>query len=344
MLDERSRQVLFAVIECYTNSLGPVGSRVITKKYAFGLSPATIRNIMADLEEMGYLRQPHTSAGRVPTDRGYRYYVDAIKAERQNCSGDLIQEVSRKLEVLRKDINSVLDEASRVLSTLSHYIGITMSPTEHTTMMEKIEFIKYREDRMAVLLFTDEGTIQNRVIPVDAGISQKELNRIAEHINTRFAGSTLEEIRQSVIREITSETALCGNLISEAVKICRDVFSILPGHVYISGLSEVLALPDFCEIDRIKDLLKTIEDKRLIVQLLDRISESDGTQIFIGAENPVDEMKKFSLVAATYKEGSRPIGAVAIIGPIRMNYPQAISVVDQTANYITEILSFRTRR
>jgi heat-inducible transcriptional repressor len=344
MLDERARQVLVAVIECYTNSLAPVGSRLITKRYAFGLSPATIRNIMADLEEMGFLRQPHTSAGRVPTDLGYRYYVDAIKTEKQNCNADMVLEITRKLEILRKDINSVLDEASRVMSTLSHYIGITMSPTENTTTMEKVEFIKYRENRMAVILFTDEGIIQNKVIPVDAEISQKDLNRIAEHINTRFSGSTLQEIRQSVIMEISRETALCDSLISEAIKICRDVFTILPGQVYISGISEVLALPDFCEIDRIKDLLKTIEDKQVIVQLLDRISESDGTQIFIGSENPVDEMKKFSLVAATYKEGSRPIGAIAIIGPIRMNYPQAISVVDQTASYITEILSFRNRR
>ncbi len=339
MLDERSRQVLFAVIQCYVNTPGPVGSRVVTKKYSFGLSPATIRNIMSDLEEMGYLRQPHTSAGRVPTDIGYRYYVDSLNAEERYVNGVFTAELSRKLELLRKDINAFLDEAARMLSALSHYVGITVSPNSSTTTLNRIELIKYRDGRVAVVIFTDEGLIRNTVIQMDTDLSQRDLNRITSYINEQFSGRTLEEVRKVVAKELVKEKVLCDGLISEAMRICDAVFSSAPGNIYISGLSEVLALPDFCNVDRIKELLKTIEDKHIVVKLLDKIADAEGPQVFIGSENPLDEMKSFSLVAATYREGKRPMGAVGIIGPTRMDYLQAISIVDLTAKYISEVLS-----
>lgn len=341
MLDDRSRQVLFAVIQCYINSPGPVGSRVVTKKYSFGLSPATIRNIMSDLEDMGYLQQPHTSAGRVPTDTGYRYYVDSIRAEQQQNSAELVPDLNRKLDMLRKDINSILDEASKMLSSLSHYLGITLSPNTSTTTLHKIELMKFRGNQLSIILFTGEGIVRNKVMSIDEEISQDDLSRMADYINSHFAGLPLEDIRKHVIREMSKEKILCDRLISEAMKICSHIFSSSPGTIYISGISEMLSLPDFCDIDRIRELLKTIEDKQIIVNLLDRISDSEGTQIIIGSENQLDEMKKFSLVAATYREGSRPIGAVGIIGPTRMNYVQAISIVDLTANFITDVLSYR---
>jgi heat-inducible transcriptional repressor len=343
MIDERSREVLFAVIQCYINSPGPVGSRVVTKKFSFGLSPATIRNIMSDLEEMGLLCQPHTSAGRVPTDVGYRYYVDAIRTERRQVSLNFIQELEKKVEVLKKDINSFLEEASRLLSSLSHYIGISMSPNTNTAILRKLELIKYKGNQLAVILFTEEGIIRNKIISIDHEISQKNLNRIAGYINSQFSGRTLDEIKKMIVTEMAKERVLCDSLISEAVRISRDVFSTSSAIIYISGLSEMLALPDFGDITRIKELLKTIEDKHIIIKLLDKIAGSEGTQVFIGSENSLDEMKKFSLVAATYKEGRRPLGAIGIIGPTRMNYLQAISIVDATATCITEALSYNRR-
>ena len=339
MLDERSRKVLYAVIQCYINTPGPVGSRVVTKKYQFGLSPATIRNIMSDLEEMGYLRQPHTSAGRVPTDSGYRFYVDSLKTEKQPNNVALAAELNRKLELIKQDINFFLDDASKMLSELSHYIGIAMSPNTSVTTLSKIELLKYRDNRVAVILFTDEGIIKNTIVAADPEISQKELNRIAEYINSRFKGQSLDEIKRLILNEMTRERVLCDSLISEALKICRNAFSASPGNVYISGLSEVLRLPDFFDINRIRELLRALEDKHIIVKLLDNIADSEGTQVIIGSENLLDEMKQFSLVAATYKEGKRPIGTVAIIGPKRMNYVEAISIVNSTAQFITKLLS-----
>jgi heat-inducible transcriptional repressor len=339
MLDDRSKKVLYAVIQCYINTPGPVGSRVVSKKYPFGFSPATIRNIMSDLEEMGYLRQPHTSAGRVPTDSGYRFYVDSLSTERQQINNALTAELTKKFELIKKDINSFLDDASKMLSELSHYIGITMSPNTSMTTLSKIELLKYRDNQLAVILFTDEGIIKNKIVPVDPEISQKELNLIAEYINSRFKGQSLDEIKRLILKEMTRERVLCDSLISEAIRICRTAFSSAPGNIYISGLSEVLRLPEFCDINRIRELLQTLEAKHIIVNLLDNIADSEGTQVIIGAENLLDEMKQFSLVAATYKEGNRPIGTVAIIGPKRMNYQEAISIVDSTAQFITKLLS-----
>jgi len=339
MLDDRSKQILHAVIQCYINTPGPVGSRVVSKKYHFGFSPATIRNIMSDLEEMGYLSQPHTSAGRVPTDSGYRFYVDSLSAERQQINNALTAELNRKFELLKKDINSFLDDASKMLSELSHYIGITMSPNTSMTTLSKIELLKYRDNQLAVILFTDEGIIKNKIVPLDPEISQKELNIIAEYINSRFKGQSLDEIKGLILKEMTRDRGLCDSLISEAIRICRTAFSAAPGNIYISGLSEVLRLPEFCDINRIRELLQTLEAKHIIINLLDNIADAEGTQVVIGAENLLDEMKQFSLVAATYKEGNRPIGTVAIIGPKRMNYLEAISIVDSTAQFITKLLS-----
>jgi len=339
MLDERSKKILQAVIQCYINTPGPVGSRVVSKKFHFGFSPATIRNIMSDLEEMGYLSQPHTSAGRVPTDSGYRFYVDSLSAEKQQINNALTAELTKKFELLKKDINSFLDDASKMLSELSHYIGITMSPNTSMTTLSKIELLKYRENQLAVILFTDEGIIRNKIVPVDPEISQKELNLIAEYINSRFKGQSLDEIKKLILKEMTRERVLCDSLISEAIRICRTAFSSAPGNIYISGLSEVLRLPEFCDINRMRELLQTLEAKHIIVNLLDNIADSEGTQVIIGAENFLNEMKQFSLVAATYKEGNRPIGTVAIIGPKRMNYQEAISIVDSTAQFITKLLS-----
>lgn len=341
MLDERNKEVLCAVIQCCINSPGPVGSRVVTKKFSFGLSPATIRNIMSDLEEMGYLQQPHTSAGRVPTDSGYRFYVNMLIAEKSSLPKELPSGFYKKIEMLKNDMNTFPDETSKMLSSLSHYIGITMYPNTNMTALTKIKFLRYRTNQLAVILFTDDGMIRNKTISVELDISQKDLNRIAEYINSEFGGCTLAEIKKSILKEMTKDKILCDKLISEAIKICKNIFSSLPGSIHISGLSEMLDLPDFCDINKIKELLRTIEDKHTIVRLLDKISNTEGIQVFIGAENPLDEMKKFSMVVSTYKERNKSVGAIGLIGPTRMDYLKAISIVDLTAQYITNVLMDR---
>jgi heat-inducible transcriptional repressor len=342
-LSERSKRVLYAVVQSYINYPDPVGSRIVTKRYSFGLSPATIRNIMADLEEMGFLVQPHTSAGRVPTDKGYRYYVDSLVAEgdASNIEIEILQGLYRRLEMLKNDIDLLLRETTKSLSMLSHYLGVAMSPTPDMTTLSRIDLLKYQADKVAVVLFSNEGLIKNKVISVDPDISQKDLNRIAHYLNSEFSGYTFDEIRIKILREMSRDKTKCDSLISKAMRMCREALYFPLNDLFVSGFAEVLELPDFADLKKIRELSRAIEDKHMIVKLLDNLAESQGIQVIIGSENSMDEMKELSLVVSPCKEGGRPIGVVGIIGPKRMNYAKAMYIVDNTAKFITKVLTGR---
>ncbi len=338
-LSERNKKILCAIVQSYINYPDPVGSRAVTKRYAFGLSPATIRNIMADLEEMGFLSQPHTSAGRVPTDLGYRFYVNSLFAEKSYYANlEILQDIYKKLETLKSDIDTLLSETTKKLSILSHYLGIAMSPRPDLTTLRRINLLKFGVRKVAVILFTDEGLIKNKVITTDSDVSQKELNKIASYLNTEFSGQTFDEIRVKILREMSQEKTKCDRLIAKAMKICQDAFNFPFSSLFVSGLSEVLELPDFADLKKIKELSKAIEEKHNIIKLLDKLSEAEGVQVIIGSENSLEEFKKLSLIVSPCKEGNRTIGVVGIIGPTRMDYSKAIFIVENTAKFISRIL------
>lgn len=342
ILSERSKKILYAVVQSYINYPDPVGSRIVTKRYSFGLSPATIRNIMADLENMGFLTQPHTSAGRVPTDLGYRFYVDSLVEEgdlNSNIEVEILQGLYRRLEILKNNIELLLSETTKSLSQLSHYLGVAMSPTPDMTTLRKINLLKYSTDKVAVVLFTAEGIIKNKIIAIDSEISQKDLDRIATYLNSEFSGYSFDEIRLKIMQQMSKEKVECDHLISRAMKICREALCFPLNELFVSGLSEVLHLPDFADLKTIRHLSKAVEEKHNIIKLLDKISETEGVQIVIGSENEPDEMKKLSLVASPCREGGRPVGVVGIIGPTRMNYAKAIYIVDNTAKFISRMIT-----
>jgi heat-inducible transcriptional repressor len=341
MLDERSKKILCAVIQDYINFPDPVGSRTVARKYSLGLSPATIRNIMADLEEMGFLAQPHTSAGRVPTDRGYRFYVDSLIAVKDYSNKEILQDLYKRLETLRDNLDTLFIGATKTISLLSHYLGVAMSPKPEVSTLKRVELFKYRADSIVAILFTDEGMIKNKVISLGLELTQRDMNRIAGYLNSEFSGYTFHEIRLKVINEMSKDKIMCDRLISRAIKICQESFFQSHGDLFISGLPDVLELPDFADLQKIKELSKAIEDKHTIIKLLDKLSEYDGVQIIIGSENSLDEMKKFSMVVSACKESYRPIGVIGIIGPTRMNYPKAIFIVDTASKFITKMLSER---
>lgn len=340
MLDERDKRILCAIVQSYINNPDPVGSRFITRKYAFSLSPSTIRNTMADLEEMGFLTQPHTSAGRVPTDKGYRFYVDSLSSgDYQINNRSFVSELTRELESIRDDIDILLDRTTRRLSNFSHYLSVALSPAAGETTFNRLELLKHKGSRVVAVLFTNEGLIKNKVIEVDAELTQHDLNRISAYLNSEFYDHTLDEIHSRLLKEMAREKVLCDKLISRALRICKEALSFTYGNIFISGLAEVLELPDFSEVEKIREISRAIEDKHLIVKLLDRFLELDGVQVIIGSENSIAEMRRFSIVASTYKEGSRSVGSVGIIGPTRMDYSKAIAMVDTAARFITRILS-----
>ncbi|BCB97186.1 heat-inducible transcription repressor HrcA [Dissulfurispira thermophila] len=339
-LDERSKQILYAVVQSYISKPEPVGSRFVTKKYSFGFSPATVRNIMADLEELGFLSQPHTSAGRVPTDKGYRFYVDSIMGVRDadrfiSPSNDFMQQFARKIESIRSDLDNMFLEITNTLSMMSNYIGVVTPPRAEKTIFTRIEFIRYREDKVVAVLLTEEGVIKNKVIKVDLRLTQDDLNRIADYLNREYSGRTIDEIKGLLVKRAYKEKALWDRLISKAIKIYEQAISFKENDVFVSGLYDVMNLPDFSDISKIKEISKAIKDKHIILKLLDELSDSEGVHVFIGSENPVEEMKKLSVVASTYKEKDRPMGVIALIGPTRMDYPKAIYMVDAIARCIS---------
>lgn len=341
MLDERIHRVLRAVVESYITTPDPVGSRYVTKKYAFNLSPATIRNIMADLEDMGFLHQPHTSAGRVPTDKGYRFYVDFLSQREPADDVHYADEIVRRLEIIRDDINALLRETSKALSTCSHYLCVALSPRPERATLRGISLFRYREGQVMATLLTDEGIVKNTLMKIDPDLPQKELNRISDYLNTEFSGRTIDEIRHRIMKELCRDKALCDQLIARAIRICRSALSFDYGDLFISGFSEVLGLPDFSDLQRIKEISTAVEDRHLIIKLLDTLSQSEGVKVVIGSENPASEMRKLSMVVSSYKEGDRLMGTIGIIGPTRMDYLRAMVMVDSTAKFLSRILSER---
>ncbi|MCE5194110.1 MAG: heat-inducible transcriptional repressor HrcA [Nitrospiraceae bacterium] len=340
MLDNRNKQILCAIVQSYIDNPDPVGSRFITKKFAISLSPATIRNIMSDLEELGFLSQPHTSAGRVPTDKGYRFYVNSlISGESQPDDSAFARELAKELESIRNDMNFLLSETTKRLSNFLHYLGFALSPKTRTATFNRINLLKHKGNFIVTVLFTDEGLVNNKIVDIDCDLTQRDLNRIAAYLNSEFYGCTLEEISSIIIREMAIEKAVCDSMISRAMMICREAMAFSFGDIYVSGLSEVLNLPDFADLEKIKEISKAIEDKHLIIKLLDKISDFDSVQVIIGSENSVSEMKKFSIVAKTFMQGDKPAGSIGIIGPTRMDYPRAIAMIDITAKLISQVLS-----
>ncbi|HSW64702.1 MAG TPA: heat-inducible transcriptional repressor HrcA [Dissulfurispiraceae bacterium] len=338
-LDERSRQVLFAVIESYIHKPEPVGSRFVTKKYPIGFSPATIRNIMSDLEEAGLLAQPHTSAGRVPTDKGYRYYVDALLNPAggvpKDSYADTMQDFARRLDTMKNDLAVMFHEVTDTLSRMSNYVGVALPPQAAKTTFHRIDLMRYRDGNVVAILLTDEGLIRNKIIKVDSELTQGDLNRIADYLNSEYRGRTIDEMTVMLVALMQDEKTLWDSMIRRAIEVCKQTFNFNEGDLYVSGLYDAMDLPEFSDIGKIRQLSRAIKDKHTILRLLDEFAEAEGVNVIIGRENASSELQNLSIVAASCRESGRPMGVIALIGPTRMDYSKAIFMVDMVARQIS---------
>lgn len=339
MLNDRSHKVLRAVVQCYIQRPGPVGSRYVTKKYAFNLSSATIRNIMADLEEMGFLAQPHTSAGRVPTDKGFRFYVDSLGESPAPEAESRARYLAARLAGLTTGISEMLIEATQVLSALSKCLVFAMPVSSDKTTLNRIQLFRYLDSQLVAVILSNEGLVRNRVLGSNLGLSQRDLNRISDYLNAEFSGWGLDDIRVEILRQMSEEKAACDVLIKRAMSIFREAISFPADDLLIiSGLPELLSLPDFS--DRINDIVRAMEDKRSIVDLIDELSYgAEGVQVAIGSEIPTLQLRGMSIVSSAYKQGDRPLGRLGIIGPVRMDYSATIPMVEQAAKFISAAIS-----
>jgi heat-inducible transcriptional repressor len=330
MLTQRYHKVLLAVVESYINRPSPVGSRYVSRKHGFNLSSATIRNIMADLEEMGYLMQPHTSAGRVPTDTGYRYFVDSLTIRDAGGAEELLE---TKIAGIREDVVKLLGEATRELSSLSHCLAFAIPARPGGSTLNRIQFFSYMGTKIVCVLITNEGLITTRILEHDSDLSQPDLYRISDYLNAEFSGYTIDEIRAMLVRQLSKERVVRDLLVNRALAICDDALSFPTEDIIFSGISELVGLPELS--DKINEITRAVEDKQRIVRLLEGLALSDGVRVVIGSENPEKKMRHLSIITAQYHQGNRMSGALGMIGPMRMDYPRAISLVNQMARCVT---------
>ncbi len=340
MINNRSKEILYAIIQSHIDLNIPIGSKLISQRFPFGLSPATIRNTMARLEELGYIAQPHTSAGRVPTEKGYRFYVNNILEEETfTLSSSLSWELLTRLRIIRQDRDSLIKEAARALSVFSRYLAIATPPKIEDILLKRIRFIKYENRKVLAVLISDEGEVKNRVIELDKVYAQKQLDRASDYLNSTFSGLTIKEVREKIAYQLYREKSICDELITNLLYICKDIVPQEDDDVSLNGLSGTSNLTDFATMKQIKAVLRAIEDKRFMLKLLQRVSDSHGTQVIVGMENIFPAMRELSMVISTYSNKELASGAVGIIGPTRMNYRKMIPMVDHTAKALTKILS-----
>jgi heat-inducible transcriptional repressor len=334
-LDQRLRQVLLAVIAEYVETAQPVGSRSISRRHIQGLSPATIRNAMADLEDMGYLTHPHTSAGRVPTDQAYRFYVDALgqvpwKAVEVGGSG--AESTAPSADTGER----LMAGTPGLLSDGTHMTGMLLAPPLRRTALDRIELVSLGEDRALAVVVTETGWVTARAISPLPRPGSEELREIGRTLTRRYRGKTFQAILDDVERPADPLDPLWTrhrSLLEQIGGLLRD------RNLYISGAINVLDHPDFSDVSTMRGLLKAFEDKARLVDLLTRMAEERGVQVMIGGENPVEEMRECSLITSTYTYRGQVLGVLGVVGPRRMAYGDVISIVDETARLVSNSLS-----
>jgi len=331
MLDDRAKLLLKALVERYIADGQPVGSRTLSKASGLELSPATIRNVMSDLEELGLIASPHTSAGRVPTNRGYRLFVDTMLT---------VQKGELPTHRLAPDQpQKVIANAANMLSSLSHYVGVVMAP-KRASVFRHIEFLRLSEKRVLLIIVSPEGDVQNRVIFTEADYSQSQLIEASNYLNAHYAGMAIEQVRLRVKQELVNLQSEIASLMQAAVQMSSEALSEDEGDVVISGERNLLSVSDFSsDMGNLRQAFDLFEQKTQLMRLLDVSSQADGVRIFIGGESQFVPMQELSVVSAPYEVDGHIVGTLGVIGPTRMPYERMIQIVDITSKMVGNALS-----
>ncbi|NCT66349.1 MAG: heat-inducible transcriptional repressor HrcA [Rhodanobacteraceae bacterium] len=335
-LDARARQLLRTLIARYIAEGQPIGSRTLAKASGLDVSPATIRNIMADLEEFGLVAAPHTSAGRVPTAQGYRVFVDSLLETRP--LGEVEMNQLRRELPTGASTPDLLGSATSLLSQMTHFVGVVSVPRRDEFPFRHIDFVQLDANRVLVILVFTDGQVQNRVIEAQRAYGPAELEQVANYLNANFGGLRLDEIRARLLREMREEGTRLNSLLAAAVEVAQQAFGdnadndmLVAGHTNLMDQGTT-------DVDRLRELFEAFQRKRDLLQLLERCSRAQGVRLFIGEESGFAALDSYSLVTAPYGVGSRVLGVLGVIGPTRMAYERVIPVVQATASIISGAL------
>lgn len=341
-LNERAREILRWAISTFVKTGKPVGSRKIARRSREHLSAATVRNIMADLEEMGYLRQPHPSAGRVPTDKAYRFYVDYMLERHELSLGD--RELIDKHLRADDSAEHLMARTSQLLSRVSNNLGIVVSPPISRVALKHIHFLKLVENRIVVVLVSSSGIVQNRVIHPEEDYSQMELEQAARYIVEHFKGKTLLEIKSLILKMIVQERAHYDKFMQRVMMLSTQTFAetpdILNAEIYLDGASNLIKAPEFSDINRMRTFFETLEEKNRLASLISQCIDGDTQEvrITIGAENALPGIEDCTLITSPYLVDERTLGSLGILGPTRMEYGKAITLVEYVARLFGSVL------
>ncbi|MBN9628850.1 MAG: heat-inducible transcriptional repressor HrcA [Acidovorax sp. SCN 65-28] len=329
MLDDRAKLLLKALVERYIADGQPVGSRTLSRASGLDLSPATIRNVMADLEELGLIASPHTSAGRIPTARGYRLFVDTMLTVQR--------ESVMPAQLAPEQPQKVIANAAQLLSNLSQFVGVVMAP-RRTSVFRHIEFLRLSEKRFLVIIVSPEGDVQNRVIFTEVDHSQSQLVEASNFLNAHYAGLAMEQVRERLKSEVDVLRGEIASLMQAAVNVGSEA----QDEVVISGERNLLSVSDFSsDMGNLRRAFDLFEQKTQILRLLDISSQAEGVRIYIGGESQVVPFEELSIVSSPYEVDGKVVGTLGVIGPTRMPYDRMIQIVDITSKLVSNALSHR---
>ena len=328
-LDSRAREVLREIVMQHVSTGEAISSRSLARSGRFQLSPASLRNVMADLEDLGYLHQPHTSAGRVPTDRGYRFFIDYLMRTRALSQRE--RETIDDQVAHANEIDEVLQLTSRLLSNLSDQVGVVFMPTLLQFAIRSMDFLAVNDNKIMCVIVGTNGVVVNKVIETRQPLTREELEQISRYITTEFAGMTLDTIRRRLIRlteqERAQHDALLQKAISLGIEAVNDVAPV-EHELYVEGATSILLKPEFADAASLRKTFLALQEKEKLVDLLNSCLSEDGLQILIGSETDFTQVHNFSIVARRYGSNSAPLGMVGILGPMRMEYARMGSLVD----------------
>lgn len=336
MLDRRAQTLLKALIERYISDGQPIGSRTLSRYAGLDLSPATIRNVMSDLEELGLIASPHTSAGRVPTPRGYRIFVDTLLTV-EPLRAEQTEKMQGQLQTTEP--NRVLSSAAGLLSSLSHFAGVVAIP-RRSSSFRQIEFLRLSERRLLLIIVTAQGDVQNRVLLTDRDYSPSQLAEAANFITQNYAGMEFPEIKERLQHELRQLREGITDLMTSAVEASSQALNEVSDPVFISGERNLFGVADLSDnMERMRRLFELFEQKTSLVHLLDASSRAQGVQIFIGGESDLVPMDQLSVVVAPYEVNGKVVGTLGVVGPTRMAYERVIPIVEITAKLVSSALS-----
>ncbi len=339
-LNERSREILLRIIEGYFGTASPVGSKFIAENYAINLSSASIRNIMALLEEEGYIYQPHFSAGRVPTAKGYRFYISGLM-KTEKITQKQKENIKKRFDSASRNLNDILNQTSISLSDLSHYAGVVLAPDTGNVYLLHIKFVRIRSNNILAIIVFKNGITENKSFYSGKDIKQTELNKYSDKLNRIIEeeNCTLDNLKDIIVKEIRNDKENFYSILNSAVFCGKNSKNEYENCLYVGPESNLLEEPEFSNNEQIKFLIKTISDKKTIIKLLGLTKNCKTKQIFIGSDSEWSEIMGLSLITAPYfSENNMLKGSIGIIGPLRMNYSYVIPIIDFMAEFLSEII------